>query len=227
MSTLTRRETSTRLATLPKVNLLPPEIGEQRRAKRVQTGLGVGVLAAAGVVGAMFLVANGQVGSAQDQLDASTQRGAQLQSQANKYAEVPLVYAQVEAGESTLQLAMGKEVRWSRFLNDMSIRTPGKVWLTRMTVVQDLGESAVTAPAVPTTGYLTPGIGSVSFVGSGRQHNDVAAFLDALAKQNGLNQPYFTKSAVEPIDGQDVVKFDSQATVTEDALSGRYTKAGS
>ncbi len=27
MSTLTRRETPTRLATLPRVNLLPPEIG--------------------------------------------------------------------------------------------------------------------------------------------------------------------------------------------------------
>jgi hypothetical protein len=124
MSTLTRRETSTSLATLPRVNLLPPEIGEQRRAKRVQTGLGVGVLAAAGVVGAMFLVANGQVGSAQDQLDASNQRGTQLQAKADQYAEVPLVYAQVEAGEATVQLAMGKEIRWSHFLNDLSIRTP-------------------------------------------------------------------------------------------------------
>jgi hypothetical protein len=97
-----------------------------------------------------------------------------------------------------------------------------------MNVEQDLADGAITAPAsAPAGGYLTPGIGLVTFEGYGLQHNDVAAFLDALAKQDGLNQPYFTKSAVEPIDGQDVVKFDSQASVTEDALSGRYTKAGS
>jgi hypothetical protein len=75
---------------------------------------------------------------------------------------------------------------------------------------------------------MTPGIGTVAFTGKGYTHNDVASWLNALAKQKGLTQPYFTSSTVEEIGTEKVVTFESQATITEDALSGRFTqKAGS
>lgn len=229
MSTLT----TTRIATLPRVNLLPPEIEEQARFRKVQAGLAAGVVAALGIVGALTLLANGQVGEARDDLKSAKAQGTALQAKANEYAEVPLVYAQVEAAEAQLTQAMGKEVRWSYFLNDLSLKTPGKVWLTKMTVSQTLDSATTTvstaataAPATP--GYMTPGIGTVSFEGKGFAHNDVAAWLDALAKQKGLTQPYFTNSAKEAIGSETAVAFTSQATITEDALSKRYTqKAGS
>ncbi|HET7736643.1 MAG TPA: PilN domain-containing protein [Nocardioidaceae bacterium] len=216
------------LAGLPRVNLLPPEIEQARRFRRVQAGLGAGVLAAVGVVGALTLLANGAVSDAQSELDAETARGAQLQAQQAQYAEVPLVYAQVEAAQAQLSQAMGKEVRWSYFLNDLSLKVPGKVWLTSMTVTQNV-DADPAAAAVPTDTYLSPGIGSVTFQGNGYAHNDVAAWLDALAKQKGLTQPYFTSSAKEAIGAQSAVTFTSQATITEEALSQRYTqqKAGS
>jgi Tfp pilus assembly protein PilN len=223
MSTLT----ATRVATLPRVNLLPPEIEEQRRLRKLQVGLGVGVLAAAGVVGALALAAMGQVNDAQEELDASKARGTTLETKAGEFAEVPAVYAQVEAAEAQLTQAMGKEVRWSYFLNDLSLRTPSKVWLTQMTVTQNVDD----LPAATTTadaGVITPGIGSLQFTGMGYTHNDVAAWLNALAKQKGLTQPYFTNSTVEEIGSERAVKFESQATLTEESLSGRYTqKAGS
>ena len=57
---------------------------------------------------------------------------------------------------------------------------------------------------------------------------DDAAWLDALAKQKGLTQPYVTSSAKEEIGAETAVRFSSQATITEEALSKRYTeKAGS
>ena len=127
---------------------------------------------------------------------------------------------------------MGQEVRWSYFLNDLSLKTPSKVWLTKVTVTQNVDQvaGAITTP-VPTTGaqqWADAGLGSVVLEGKALAHNDVAAWLDALAKQKGLTQPYFTKSEAELIDEQRVMTFDSQATITEDALSGRYTqKAGS
>jgi len=223
--------TATRLATLPRVNLLPPEIEEQRRFRKVQAGLGAGVLAAVAVVGALMLLANAAVNDAQSDLDDATARQARLQAQQAQYAEVPIVYAQVEAAEAQLGLAMGKEVRWSYFLNDLSLKVPGKVWLTSMTVTQEFdGAVAATADpaAVPgTSTYLTAGMGTVTFQGKGYGHNDVAAWLDALAKQNGLIQPYFTNSAKEAIGSETAVSFTSQATITEQALSGRYVqKAG-
>lgn len=223
--------TITHLAALPRVNLLPPEIEQQRRFRRVQAGLGVGVLAAAGVVGALTLLAAAAVSDAQTELDAAKAEGSRLQAQQAQYAEVPVVYAQVEAAQAQLTQAMGQEVRWSYFLNDLSLKIPGKVWLTTMTVTQDVDGAAAAAATNPTTPgatYLQPGLGTVTFEGKAYAHNDVAAWLDALAKQQGLTQPYFTASTKEEIGTEVAVTFSSQATITEEALSGRYTqKAGS
>lgn len=228
MSTFTVEGTATSVATLPRVNLLPPEIEEQRRFKRVQAGLGLGVVAALGVVGALWVVASGQVGSAQNDLDAQTARSATLNQQAQQYAEVPVVYAQVESARAQLAQAMGQEIRWSYVLNDLSIVTPSKVWLTSVTVTPNDNTTTATQSPTGTQEYLTPGIASVVFEGKAYKHNDVAAWLVALAKEKGFAQPYFTSSKVEKIGSEDSVTFSSQATITEDALSGRWTdKAGS
>ena len=209
-------QTTTRLATLPRVNLLPPEIEEQRRFRHVQAGLGGAVVASLVVVGALLVAAGAQVGKAQ---------AAQLQVKIGEYAEVPLVYGQVEAAHAQLGLAMGREVRWSYFLNDLSLKMPRHVWLDSMTVTSTAtAATAVAAPAV----YPTLGIGTVAFEGHAFRHNDVAAWLNSLATQKGYAQPYFTDSTVSPLGNNDhAVKFSSQVTVTDAALSNRYTeKAG-
>jgi len=229
MSTLTTGR-GTELVTLPRVNLLPPEIEEQRRFKRVQAGLGAGVVMALGAVAVLLLAANGQVADAQDQLEAEQAQETSLQAEAAKYSEIPEVYAAVEAGEAELTLAMAKEIRWSYFLNDLSLNTPGKVWLTQITATEQVDTATVAAAPVTgaPTGYGTAGIGTVTFQGNGYTHNDVAAWLKSLNGRPGLADPYFTRSAKTAIGDEDSVEFDSQVVITEGLLSGRYTdKAGS
>jgi hypothetical protein len=64
--------------------------------------------------------------------------------------------------------------------------------------------------------------------GKGYTHNDVAAWLRALSREDGLADPFFTQSIAEPIGTENSVSFESQAVITEDLLSGRFTdKAGS
>lgn len=218
-------QTTTLLATLPRVNLLPPEIEQQRRFRHVQAGLGGAVVASLVAVGALLVAANAQVGNAQDDLDANKAQAVQLQSNVDEYAEVPLVFGQVEASRAQLGEAMGQEIRWSYFLNDLSLKIPRHVWLDSMTVVS----TGTVAAATPTVGqYAAVGIGSVAFEGHAYRHNDVAAWLNSLAKQKGYTQPYFTESTADPLATDvDSVKFSSQVTLTEDALSKRYTeKAG-
>jgi Tfp pilus assembly protein PilN len=217
-------QTTTRLATLPRVNLLPPEIEEQRRFRHVQAGLGGAVLASLVVVGALFVAAGAEVSSAKDDLDASKVQGTQLNSKVAEYAEVPLVLGQVDAARAQLEQAMGSEVRWSSYLNDLSLKIPRHVWLDSITVTS----TSATASAVSAGQYTDPGIGSVTFVGHGYSHNDVAAWLESLAKQKGYTQPYFSDSTLAPVgDDEKAVTFTSNVTVTEDALSKRYTqKAG-
>jgi Tfp pilus assembly protein PilN len=217
-------QTTTRLATLPRVNLLPPEIEQARQFRRVQFGLGAAVLASVVVAGALFVAANAEVGKAQDGLDANKAKATQLQSNVDEYAEVPLVFGQVEAARAQLGQAMGREVRWSYFLNDLSLKIPRHVWLDSMTVT-----STTAAAVTPTVGqYAAVGVASIAFEGHGYGHNDVAAWLNSLARQKGFTQPYFTDSTVDPLGTDDhAVKFSSTVTVTDDALSNRYTeKAG-
>ena len=226
MSTLT----ATRTATLPRVNLLPPEIEEERRLRRLQLGLGAGVLASLVVAAALFLAANGQVTEAEGQLSDAKGQTTRLENQATQYSQVPLVYSRVEAARAQLELAMGKEVRWSFFLNDLSLKTPNKVWLSEMTVTQtdDVAAAAAAATAATSGTYLSAGVGTVQFKGNAIAHNDVAAWLDSLAKQRGYAQPYFTNSTREEIGAVTAIRFDSKVTITEDALSERYVqKAGS
>jgi Tfp pilus assembly protein PilN len=181
----------------------------------------------------LFLAANAQVADAEEDLAVSQRQTTKLEAQAAEYSQVPLVYSQVEAARAQLELAMGKEIRWSFYLNDLSLKTPRNVWLTSMTT--STVEASAGANPVPVNvagssapAYITTGVAAVSFEGFAKKHNDVANWLDSLAKQKGYNQPYFTDSTKEEIGTTEVVKFKSQVSVTEDALSKRYIqKAGS
>jgi Tfp pilus assembly protein PilN len=220
MSTLT----DTGTVTLPRVNLLPPEIEELRRFKRVQGGLAAGVVVSLGIVAVLFLAANAQVSKAQDDLAAGKVQETQLQSKLAEFSEVPLINSQVEAARAQLEQAMGQEVRWSYFLNDMSLKIPNHVWLTKMTVTQQV-DAPATAPVAGS--YAQTGLGNIAFEGNGYTHKDVAAWLESLGKEKGYAQPYFTDSTLVAVGSQDVVKFTSKVILTADALSKRYVaKAG-
>ena len=85
---------------LPRVNLLPPEIGEAVRFRRIQMGLGGGLLATLGVVALLYVGAVSSVGEAETELAASTATGTQLQAENAKYADVTAVYAAAAAAEA-------------------------------------------------------------------------------------------------------------------------------
>lgn len=219
--------TPARTAALPRVNLLPPEIAEAARLRKVKAGLGAVVVGAVAVVGLLYVQATGAVNHAQDQLSAAQAQTQQINSETAKYSDVPRVYAQVAAAQSQLEQAMGQEVRWSYYLNDLSLTIPPHVWLTQLQVTTNGATTASPAGSGGTTSLTTPGIGSVKFSGVAYAHNDVAAWLDALAKQKGYADAYFSKSEEDDKLSRPTVKFDSTVTVTSDALSGRYIqKAG-
>lgn len=200
--------------TPPKVNLLPPEIGERLRLRRVQLLLAGGVLATAGVVGALYASAAAALDDATDHLAAVTGTGAELQSETRALGHVDDVYAQAAAAQSLLVTAMGEEVRYSRFLDDLSKVVPEHVWLRNVTFTQT-GAGPAESPGA--------GIGTVTFTGVGFDHDDVAVWLETLAAQKGFADPYVTAATTEAIGARTTVAFTSNVTLTTEALSGRYT----
>ena len=213
-----------RTPVLPRVNLLPPEIREAARFRRFQLAMvGAGVAAVA-IVGGLYYNAHSSVSSAKSDLAAAQTTHSQLQTQLSGLQSVADVYAQVDAKKAMLAQAMGPEIRWSFYLTDLSLKVPDHVWLNSVTASEAVPGSTAAAPTASTTALTPAGIGTINFGGVAFSHDDVATWLDALAKERGYTNAYFTNSTKAKIGPRDVVNFTSSVTLTQAALSGRYSK---
>ena len=227
--TVTTFATTTTAPTTAKVNLLPPEIHEERVVRRAKLGLVLGLVGCAAVVGVLYTGAHHSVTAAQSDLDTANQQKTALQADVARLNNVSQVYGQVAAREAMLTQLMGDEVQWSHYMNDLSLTVPSNVWLTSVVIGQT---GASTAARTPATGasqsIFDAGIGSITFNGVALSHDDVAVWLESLAKERGYANPYFTSSTEAELYNHTVYNFTSSVNVTPDAYSGRYTKpAGS
>jgi Tfp pilus assembly protein PilN len=220
----THTSESTARVRLPFVNLMPPEIAERRRFRRVQTGLAGAVLAAVVVVGLLFLVASGGVSDANDEVVEAQSQQRAVQAETARYRDVTATYKRAADAQALLVAAMGQEVRYSRFLNDLTLTIPPNVWIKNVAYTQT---AAVAAPAATATSPTTlPGIGTVTLSGVAYSHDDVAQWLDSLAAQKGYTGITLQSSTEALLGTRNVANWSSTVVLSADALSGRYVKAG-
>jgi hypothetical protein len=100
------------------------------------------------------------------------------------------------------------------------------VWLTNMTVTENVDDSNQVSTSASSgssgSGDSTSpgGIGSITFAGTAYHHDDVASWLESLAKERGYADPYFSNSTKSKIGDKDAVNFSSTVNLTKDALCG-------
>ena len=225
MSTLVRTD----LAALPRVNLLPPEIAEAQRFRRVQLGLGGAVVAALAVVGVLYAGAMSDASSAEEELEQTQAKSVALKSEERRYADVPAVAKALEDAEKRSADALGEEILWSNVMNDVGLMMPARVWFTNFSATQMLTSGGQAAPAAGVASVLPAGIGQIKIEGVAYGHKDVAALLDALGKQEGQQDPYFTASKrdVGSTLPRSTVNFSVQTTLTDGLFSRRFREGGS
>jgi Tfp pilus assembly protein PilN len=210
---------------MPQVNLMPPEIAEAERLHRLQRAMVGAVLVSAVVVGGLYWHTKQGVTSAQNELTASKAQNTSLQGKYASLNDVQTVFSQVQAKQDLVQLAMGQEIRWSFMLNDLTTSEPNNVWLTAITATETSAPGS--APASAAGAAVTSGVGTVLFTGDAFHHNDVANWLDSMAKVHGYADPTFTSSTKIAIGPQGLVRFGGGVDLSANALSHRYTpKAG-
>jgi len=220
--------TAARAATLPSVNLLPPEIAEAAKFRRLQTYLGMFVVLTVLAIGALWFLAHSQAQAAQSDLEQAQAQTTALQAQVAQYAHVPEVYSEVTTAQTQLVTAMTPEVRWSFYLNDLSLTIPDGVRLVSLQAVEPYAASASTGVATTTSPSGVTGIGTISYVGKANNYDAVAKWLQVQNRQPGLVDPY-PQSISDPTDqstAKRIADFNSSVTVTADALSHRYDKWG-
>jgi Tfp pilus assembly protein PilN len=217
------QDVAVQVTRVPRVNLLPPEILEAAKFRRFQLAMvaaGVGAVALVGVLG---YSAHQSVSHAKAGLASAQQQQTSLKGQVAGLQSVSDVYSQVAAKKAMLHQAMGGEIRWSYYLTDLSLKIPQNVWLTSVTASEQAATPAAAASAASATSTVPAGIGTVTFSGTAFTHDDVATWLDALAKERGFTNAYFTNSTKTLIGPKTVVTFSSSVTLTQAALSGRYS----
>lgn len=207
--------------TVASVNLLPPRYARAMALRRAKLFAGIAVVIGVLAVVLAWTITAQQRGGAQEQLDIATAERTVLQAQAAKYAEVPIVFAQVADAQIQFRDAMASEVRWSFFLNDLALTIPAGVSLDSLQVtVAEPGTSQV-------VGTGTAGsIGTLNVSAKGLRFNTVANWLDAIAKWDSLTNPQVASITAAEEEGTDIVTFTSTAEVTPKALSGRYAEEG-
>jgi len=217
--------TASRVAELPRINLLPPEIAQASKLRRLQILLGVLLLGVLGLVVLLFLWASAQVSAANTQLADAQATGASLQVQVDSYAEVPQTAEEVQAAQAALVTAMQPEIRWSFFMNDLSLTIPKSSRLVSMTATNAaaaLQLDGTTLPAPTQLGQST--MGTVTFDSKTTSYNGAASWLQSLAHTNGYIEPTLTSVAKDT--GEDtagtVYSASSSASLSLEAASNRY-----
>jgi Tfp pilus assembly protein PilN len=159
--------------------------------------------------------------SAQRDLDATTSRQTALNREVGKLSSVAATYTQIQQRRTVLSSAMSGEVLWSRYLTDLSLLVPDNVWLSTMTVTPAAGQG--TAGQATFGPQPAPGaVATISFTGVAFAHEDIANWLQSMAREKGFTNVYFSDSTLEKFGSGKAVKFTSTVTVTADALSNRY-----
>lgn len=206
-----------------RVNLLPPEIAEKAKLRKAQGAMVATGLAAVAVIGVMYTQQTAKVSAAEEQKAQAVAAQTKLRAEQAKLANVRETYAQVDAAKATLATAMKYDIRWSGYLHDLTLRIPDNVWLTNVTATV-AADGAASPANNGNPGVLDTGLGTVTFSGTALAHNDVASWLESLAKQKGYANPYFTQSTEVLIGQRKVVNYVSRVNLNDAALSQRYTK---
>jgi Tfp pilus assembly protein PilN len=212
-------QTATRLTTLPRVNLLPPEIGERKRLQQMQVGVVATVLVAVAAVVFLDMQGAHNVNAAKQRVTAATSDNARLTHQLATYRDVKTTAAELAASEATLAQATSTQIRWSSYLADFSEVLPKTTWLTNMTMTEQLAPGSLTGPA-----QAAGNVGTLSFQGVALKYGNLAEWLDSLQPVDGLADVYFSTATEQYIGTTKTVTFAGSANLSADALC---PKAGS
>lgn len=203
-------------------NLLPLEIVESRRDRKVRRVVAAAIAAFLAVLAAWFGLTSYQTSEARSAVTAAQDNGQALLRQQRSFAEVVSVQAESQAIASQLSGLLATDLRWSRLLTAVAQVAPPGVALTGVTGALTSPAEAADAAAVrlpDTTGEKS--VGSLTINGTAPDPFAVAAYLDALGKIKGLGNPQLDGATV--VEGE--LRFSVRLDITSGALGGRYPAA--
>jgi Tfp pilus assembly protein PilN len=169
------------------VNLLPPDIRQGQRYRRV-TGLVVlAGLAILGLIILFYLLQVGRLGAVNDDIAAQQANNATLNTQIAELSKYENLQAEAQQQQQLLNDAYAGEVSYSGLMMDMSRVVPADAFLSALSVTTP---GAAAAPATTPTTTTTEFIGSMTASGEAIGFDSLSQWLTNLAGVNGWENPW-------------------------------------
>ncbi|HNE88093.1 MAG: PilN domain-containing protein [Candidatus Nanopelagicales bacterium] len=206
----------------PTPDLIPPAILLRRQVQRSKRMVLFALLAVVALLAGLFVIGRVQLASATAELATAQQRLRDAEAEKAKYAEVPAVYAAVDAARAELAQAMGNEVQVARLVANLAAIMPPSVSLTQVSMIIGPEDEADTV-AKATDEAVAPLVGTVTFSGEAATFNDVSLWIETLRNNPDYQNVILTDVSRDDTNG--VYLFTNTAELTDQALSGRYVEA--
>ena len=204
----------------PLVDLLPPEIEMDRKAKRAKALIGVAVLLFLVVLVGAWYATFAMRKSVESDLAAEQEKTPAKQVELATYDYVPLVYATLDNAVTARAWAGGSDITWATQLNSLIAAVPTNVALTTMAVTAANPSEPFMLDGTP---FQQPDLGQLFISGDAATEADVTALQDAIDALPAFRNTYITSVAVAASTDGEVGywTFTGTTRITSNALSGR------
>lgn len=171
------------LGVAPRANLMPPELGENRRKRAVRRGLRV-VLVLVVVIGVLGIAGARYLGSAvQSQLSAANAESASLSAQTSKFAGLKATEATIADIKAAQRVGGGQDIDWSDYLRNLQATLPAGVTLTQVSVK---AADPTTPFAQSTVPLERPRIAELTFTADSATLPRINEWIDGLSSLRGF-----------------------------------------
>jgi Tfp pilus assembly protein PilN len=206
-------------------NLLPQEITDARRTRKIRLVVVSAVAALVAVVAAWYGLASYQTSAAESEVTAAQDRASQLRTRQTAFKELATTQIQTTAIQAELRQLMKADQRWADVLASLQAATPAGVKLTVVNAALTSGKPVAGAAAgttLPNTSGETL-VGTIKLSGSAPDKAAVSAYVTKLRTALGVANPELISAISGDTGG---ITFTVDADVTAKVAGTRFTSKG-
>ncbi len=201
---------------MSQVNLLPPEIKENQRWRRMTWFVLAGGAVVFGLIFLFYLVQVGRLGGVNDDIEAQEATNAQLRQQIAELQRFEDLQVQAQAKEQLLAAAFQGEARFSGLLMDLSRVMPSDAALNSLT----LTVSARTGEEVEVDPTAAGFVGAITTAGEAEGFDTLSTWLTRLEQIEGWVNPWMNTISRRGEDGT-IYTFSSGVDLTAEVVTER------
>lgn len=200
---------------MSQVNLLPPEVRQAQRYRRVTSLVILGGIVLLVLIFGFYLLQANRLGGVNDEIAAQNAANAQVQASIDEKQRFADLQARAQAKEQLLSSAFAGETSFSALLMDFSRVIPSDAFVDSLTM--QVSEPAA-EPAVGTVPVANL-IGTITGSGTATTVDSLSVFLTRLEQVKGWVNPWMSTVS----ESSELAGFDYSLSVdlTDDVVTDR------